>query len=194
MELTHTARVRVPLERAWAVAGDPTLLASALPGAELEATDGLACHGTLTVKIGPITARYGGTVALTWRDDHAHRMVLDVVGDEIDGVGRAEATINATLRSEGAGATVVGLVSTLTMTGRAGQFGQALLADVGQGLLTDLVAALEQGVLADDLVLDEMADLHLEWDRPDEPADHSSEPAEDEEEDSAGGVAAGDAA
>ncbi|HVF74145.1 MAG TPA: SRPBCC family protein [Acidimicrobiales bacterium] len=147
MELTNEFRVGVPVDQAWAVLTDVERIAPCLPGAELQEVEGDEYRGVVKVKVGPITAQYKGKATFVERDDAAHRAVLRAEGRDTRGAGNANATITATLVDEG-DATLVQVVTDLTVTGKVAQFGRGVLADVSAKLLDQFVESLEADVLS----------------------------------------------
>ncbi len=147
MELTNDFRVALPVERAWAVLTDVERIAPCLPGAQLQEVEGDVYRGIVKIKVGPITAQYKGQATFLEQDEVNHVAVLRAEGRETRGQGSANATITATLTSDGAG-TAVSVATDLTVTGRVAQFGRGVLADVSANLLDQFVACLEQTVLA----------------------------------------------
>lgn len=146
MELTNEFNVNVPVDEAWDVLTDVTRIAPAMPGARLETVEGEEYRGVVKVKVGPVTAEYKGAATFLERDPVAHRAVLRAEGRETRGQGNATATITATLAPEGTG-TRVSVVTDLSITGRAAQFGRGVLADVSNKLLGQFVTSLEKTVL-----------------------------------------------
>ncbi len=143
-ELIHTLRLPVPVDRAWAALDDPDLVASAFPGADVSDRGADDVSGELSVKVGPVRARYAGAVRVTWRDRPARRFVLEATGDEVDGLGTLRATIHVTLsEADDGAATDVELRTNLAVTGRVAQFGDAVLDDVLGRHLQGLASGLE---------------------------------------------------
>jgi hypothetical protein len=54
--------VGIPIEEAWTAMLDLERIAPCLPGASIDDQDGHEYKGTMRVKVGPITAKYQGTV------------------------------------------------------------------------------------------------------------------------------------
>ncbi len=150
MELTNEFSVNVPVDEAWDVLTDVTRIAPAMPGARLETVEGEEYRGVVKVKVGPVTAEYKGAATFLERDPVAHRAVLRAEGRETRGQGNATATITATLAPEGLGTRVL-VVTDLSITGRAAQFGRGVLADVSNKLLGQFVTSLEKTVLGSGL-------------------------------------------
>ena len=146
MELSNEFVVPVGVDEAWVLLTDVERIAPCMPGAELQEIDGEEYRGIVKVKVGPITAQYKGKATFVEKDDAAHRAVLRAEGRDTRGQGNANATITATLVSEGSG-TKVTVVTDLAITGRAAQFGRGVMADVSTKLLGQFVSCLEKNVL-----------------------------------------------
>jgi len=146
MELSNEFVVPVGIDDAWGLLTDVERIAPCMPGSELQEIDGDEYRGIVKVKVGPITAQYKGKATFVEKDDAAHRAVLRAEGRDTRGQGNANATITATLVSEGSG-TKVTVVTDLAITGRAAQFGRGVMADVSTKLLGQFVSCLEKNVL-----------------------------------------------
>lgn len=147
MELKNEFRVGVPVAQAWDVLTDIERIAPCMPGAELYEIEDEEYHGSVKVKVGPITAQYRGKAFFLERDDDAYKAVLRAEGRDNRGQGNANATITAQLTSEG-DATRVEVLTDLAITGKVAQFGRGVLADVSVKLLNQFVECLESDVLA----------------------------------------------
>jgi hypothetical protein len=147
MELTNEFTVDVPVKEAWVLLTDVERIAPCMPGAQLTDVEGDEYRGVVKVKVGPITSQYKGKATLVERDEEAFRAVLRAEGRETKGQGNAAATITATLTPVG-DRTQVSVVTDLTITGRAAQFGRGVLADVSSKLLGQFVSCLETNVLS----------------------------------------------
>ncbi|MFG2881357.1 SRPBCC family protein [Streptomyces sp. NPDC048297] len=143
MELHHEFTVPVPVDDAWHALLDIERVAPCLPGATVQEYDGKTVTGSVKVKLGPVTLTYRGTAVFEEQDETAHRMVLLANGREARGQGTARATVTGTL-SERDGGTAVSVRTDLTVTGRPAQFGRGVLAEVGDRLVGQFAACLEQ--------------------------------------------------
>lgn len=146
MELTNEFVVGVEVKEAWVLLTDVERIAPCMPGAELQEVEGDDYKGIVKVKVGPITAQYKGKASFVERDEAAFRAVLRAEGRDTRGQGNASATITASLTPEGEG-TRVSVVTDLTITGRAAQFGRGVLADVSSKLMGQFVQCLETSLL-----------------------------------------------
>jgi carbon monoxide dehydrogenase subunit G len=122
-----------------------------LPGATLTSIEGDIYKGHVTVKVGPIVAKFGGQAIFQERNDAAHRAVLKGEGRDSTGKGNASAIITAQLESVDANTTRCTVNTDLTITGKIAQFGRGALADVSDKLLKQFVVNLESTVLAQEV-------------------------------------------
>ena len=99
MKLEQSFTVAAPVEQVWAALIDVERVAPCLPGAEITGSDDEgAYHGTFTVKLGPTTAAYNGTLRLDEVDEAGphrrhvgarHRQARPGRCDRDDPLGRA---------------------------------------------------------------------------------------------------------
>jgi uncharacterized protein len=143
MRLEQTFDVHAPLAHVWAALNDLERVAPCLPGAAITSHDEDGTyHGTFTVKLGPMTAAYNGTIKIEDVDEAAHRATLKARGTDKRGQGGANATIVNTL-SEHDGGTRVEAVTDFSITGRLAQFGRGgMMEDISNRLLRDFASCL----------------------------------------------------
>jgi uncharacterized protein len=143
MRMEQSFDVQAPLAQVWAALNDLERVAPCLPGAAITGHDEDGTyHGTFTVKLGPMTAAYNGTIRIEDVDEAAHRATLKARGTDKRGQGGANATIVNTL-SEQDGGTRVEAVTDFTITGRLAQFGRGgMMEDVSNRLLRDFATCL----------------------------------------------------
>jgi carbon monoxide dehydrogenase subunit G len=144
MKLEQTFEVQAPLEQVWAALNDLERVAPCLPGAAITGHDEDGTyHGTFTVKLGPMTASYNGTIKIQDADESTHTATLKARGTDKRGQGGANATIVNTLSAH-EGATRVEAVTDFTITGRLAQFGRGgIMEDVSNRLLREFAACLQ---------------------------------------------------
>ena len=150
MEINNSFEVKAPIDVAWATLTDLARIAPCLPGATLTSVEGDIYKGHVTVKVGPIVAKFGGQAIFQERNDAAHRAVLKGEGRDSTGKGNASAIITAQLESVDANTTRCTVSTDLTITGKIAQFGRGALADVSDKLLKQFVVNLESTVLTQD--------------------------------------------
>ncbi|WP_213454350.1 SRPBCC family protein [Rhizomonospora bruguierae] len=134
MELTNTFTVPKPVETVWAALLDVERVAPCMPGASVDKVDGNDIHGSVRVKLGPITMRYKGMMTFSEKDERAHRAVLTAKAQETRGGGSVSATVTAQLTGSGE-STEVSVVTDLDVTGKPAQFGRGVMADVSKQLV-----------------------------------------------------------
>lgn len=151
MEINNSFEVKAPIDIAWQTLTDLARIAPCLPGATLTSIEGDIYKGHVTVKVGPIVAKFGGQAIFQERNDTAHRAVLKGEGRDTTGKGNASAIITAQLEVVDATTTRCTVNTDLTITGKIAQFGRGALADVSDKLLKQFVVNLESTVLAQEI-------------------------------------------
>jgi carbon monoxide dehydrogenase subunit G len=149
MKLENEFTVPAPVEQAWAVLLDVQRAAACLPGAAIEGSEGDAHTGTMTIKIGPITARYQGTVKIEEADEAARRAVMRAQARDSRGQGTAAATITSTME-EVEGGTRVHVETDMRVTGPAAQFGRGVMQDVSAKLMGRFADCLAEAMAGDE--------------------------------------------
>jgi carbon monoxide dehydrogenase subunit G len=149
MRLEQSFSVEAPVEAVWSALIDVERVAPCLPGAEItEAGEDGSYSGSFTVKLGPTTAAYRGTLRLESLDEASRTATMSAKGTDKRGQGGATATIVSTMREEGAG-TTVDVVTDFTITGRLARFGRSgMIEDISKRLLRDFASCLQQTLAA----------------------------------------------
>jgi carbon monoxide dehydrogenase subunit G len=144
MKLEQTFEVQAPLDDVWTALIDLERVAPCLPGAAITDRDEDGTyHGTFTVKLGPMTAAYRGTIKIDDIDEAARTATLRAKGTDKRGQGGASATIVNRL-SEHDGGTRVDAATDFTITGRLASFGRGgIMQDVSDRLLRDFATCLQ---------------------------------------------------
>ena len=161
MRMEQSFEVSAPIEQVWTALIDVEKVAPCLPGAQITGHDDDGTyHGTFTVKLGPMTAAYRGTIRIESSDAASHTATLAAKGTDKRGQGGATATIVNTLHETGAG-TRVDAVTEFAITGRLATFGRGgVIQDVSNRLLRDFATCLQQrlaGEPAGELTAEEAA-------------------------------------
>jgi hypothetical protein len=87
---------------------------------------------------------YGGEARFVSKDEANHTAVIEGTGKESKGTGTAKANVTTTLVAEAPDRTRVDVVTDLTITGKAAQFGRGVMQDVAGRLVTQFAGNLEQ--------------------------------------------------
>jgi uncharacterized protein len=144
--LSHEFTVEGDLESVWKALLDLPRVAGCLPGATIRATDEDGrFEGTMKVKMGPMTVNYEGSASLVEVDDSRHRAVISLRAREAKGQGTALATITNDVEQVGSRVTVRAETD-LQVTGPQARFGRGVMEDVGNRVLAEFAARLEQEV------------------------------------------------
>jgi len=114
--------VAKPLDQVWDYLLDVHKVAPCMPGAELtETIDDRNWKGKLTMKFGPVSMSFAGSVTLEERDEAAHRVVLHAKGTEQKGKGAADAKVTSWLEAVDAGTAVNCLEQSIAAAAGAGE-------------------------------------------------------------------------
>lgn len=141
--------VAAPVDRVWQHMVDIPRIVPCLPGAELTDDPGDGTYkGMVTTKLGPVSLRFAGTAEIVERDDDARRVVLNAVGSEQKGKGRAKMSVTSTMSSTGTDATLVVVSQDLQLSGAAAQYGRGMVADVSTTLMREFADCIRSDITA----------------------------------------------
>jgi carbon monoxide dehydrogenase subunit G len=151
MKLEQSFEVEAPIEQVWTALIDLEKVAPCLPGAEITGRDEDGTyHGTFSVKLGPASANYRGTVKIQSADSATHTATLAAKGSDKRGQGGASATIVNTLHPTDGGGTRVDAATDFMITGRLASFGRGgMMKDISNRLMRDFAACLQQRLAAE---------------------------------------------
>jgi uncharacterized protein len=144
MKLEQSFTVAAPVEQVWDALIDVERIAPCLPGAEItgQAPDG-SYEGNFTVKLGPTTASYRGSLKMDSLDEATRTATMHANGTDKRGQGGAHATIVSTLREDG-GETTVDVITDFTITGRLARFGRGgMIEDISKRMMRDFSQCLQ---------------------------------------------------
>jgi carbon monoxide dehydrogenase subunit G len=135
--------VKARPEKVWAYLTDPYRVAPALPGAAItEKTGEGTWNGTITVKVGPVAAKYKGTVRFESMDPAARTATIVARGQDLSGRGGADMRMESRLSEKTPGETEVAMVSDVNVTGIMAQFGRGLVQDVSNQMFQKFTEAV----------------------------------------------------
>ncbi|MBA4117262.1 MAG: SRPBCC family protein [Rubrobacter sp.] len=143
MKLENEFTVSASMEEAWKAMLDLEKVTPCLPGAALTEQTGDEYKGTMTVKMGPVTQKYNGTVKVEEADESAHRAVIQADGKDARGQGTASATITSTLHEENGGVRVH-VETDMQLTGKVAQFGRGIHKEVATKIMDRFSDCLEK--------------------------------------------------
>ena len=143
MKLSNQFTVPAPVDRAWDVLLDLERVAPCLPGAQLERGDGRDFQGQMSIKVGPVTTRYKGTVRIEEADADARRAVMRAQARDARDAGTAAATIATVMRPVDEG-TLVAVETDIQISGPAAQFGRGVMQEVSSKLMARFAECLAE--------------------------------------------------
>jgi carbon monoxide dehydrogenase subunit G len=144
MKLEQSFTVAAPIEQVWDALVNVERIAPCLPGAEItgQGPDG-SYEGNFTVKLGPTTASYRGSLKMDSLDEASHTATMHAKGTDKRGQGGANATIVSSLREDG-GETTVDVATDFTITGRLARFGRGgMIEDISRRMMRDFSQCLQ---------------------------------------------------
>jgi uncharacterized protein len=138
VELDHSFTSSKPLDEAWNSILDLDQLVPCVQGGRvIERTSPDTVKAEILVKMGAMSMKFTGTVAIIERDDADHRAVMQVKSREAGGQGHANADVTFTLADGG------GTVHTAAqITGKAASMGEGVVSSVLDALIKDFAGKL----------------------------------------------------
>lgn len=135
MEITKSFVVKAPAAAVWEFLIDPYRVGKCLPGAAVtEKLDEQTYAGTITIKVGPVTASYRGKLRFERLDPVAMEADLSASGQETKGKGGADMRMKSRVVARGPAETEVTVVSDVNVMGVLAQFGRGMIQDVSDQL------------------------------------------------------------
>ncbi len=131
--------VEEPIDKVWDFLSDPNQIVTCVPGASLtEQIDDDNFKGEVSLKFGPVKAKYAGQITFVERDVDNRKMQLQGKGLDSKGKGSADMTMHGTL-VEKDGGTDVAYSMEVSITGMLAQFGSRLIEDVSNTVFNQFV-------------------------------------------------------
>jgi carbon monoxide dehydrogenase subunit G len=144
LEIRKTFTIDAPKSAVWEFLTDPYRVARCLPGAALtEKVDDKNYTGTITIKVGPVTASYKGKVRFEALDAAAGTADIVASGQDVKGKGGADLKMQSRLTEIAPGKTEVSAVSQLNITGILAQMGARMIQDVSDQMLQKFTEAMQ---------------------------------------------------
>ena len=115
----------------WKCMIDPSFMVKSVPGAELtEQLDERNFKGKISIKIGPVTAKFNGEAEFTKLEEADYELTMEGKGMDTSGKGGANMTMNIKLSTLEEGGTEMQSSMSLSITGRLAQFGARMIVAV----------------------------------------------------------------
>ena len=146
-KFTQRFELDAPVDLVWAFLTDPYQVITCLPGAAITSRiDARTDQGTITVKVGLVTADYKGKVIFERLDAATHEMEIVGVGQDVKGKGSAEMRMGSQLRAVGSGHTEVVVNTEVVITGLFAQMGRGIIQSVADQMVTQFTAQLKRTI------------------------------------------------
>jgi uncharacterized protein len=137
--------LRAPAGAVWEFLTDPQRVARCLPGAAITGKlDEQSWAGTITVKVGPVTANYRGKMRFERLDPAAGEAEIVASGQETRGKGGADMRMKSRVVARPPDETEVTVVSDVNVVGVLAQFGRGMIQDVSDQLFQKFTEAMRR--------------------------------------------------
>jgi carbon monoxide dehydrogenase subunit G len=149
MLIENEFTVQAPADDVYRLMLDVERVAPCIPGAEvLGARAEGGFDAKVSMKMGPMSMGYKGSVAIAEQDDEARRAVMSAKGAEQRGQGNAQATMTMTVDDLGAQGSRVKVSSDILVTGRVAQMGRGIMQDVATRMMGEMARCIEATIAA----------------------------------------------
>lgn len=150
MKLENSFVVPADADRVWSYLLDVERVAPCMPGGEItETIDERTWRGKVSVKLGPVSMAFQGTLSMDEVDEGNRRVVMKGQGAEARGRGNVSATITSTV-SDGAEGTSVEVITDLTISGAAAQYGRGMIGDISERFTREFAECLSRNLTAEE--------------------------------------------
>jgi uncharacterized protein len=138
VELDHPFSTGKPIEENWEAILDLERLVPCVEGGSvIERTEPESVKAQIKVKMGAMSMKFTGTVAVVEQDAESHRAVLRVKSREAGGQGFANADVTFSL-SDGGGT----IHTAAQISGKAASMGEGVVVSVLDALIKDFTGKL----------------------------------------------------
>ena len=138
VELDHPFQTGKPIDENWEAILDLERLVPCVDGGSvIEKIDPEQVKAEIKIKMGAMSLKFKGTVAVVEQDAGAHRAVLRVKSKEAGGQGHANADVTFSL-SDGGGT----IHTAAQITGKAASMGEGVVTSVLDALIKDFTENL----------------------------------------------------
>lgn len=128
LEITKTFTIDAPKAEVWKFLTDPERVARCLPGAAItEKVDEKNYLGTVSIKVGPVSASYKGKVRFETLDEESGTAEIVASGQDVKGKGGAEMRLKSQVVERAPEETEVTTTSTVNITGILAQLARGMI-------------------------------------------------------------------
>jgi hypothetical protein len=144
MDMTGEYRIPAPRETVWRALNDPEVLKQCIPGCEtLDKKSDTEFAATVTAKVGPVKAKFGGNVTMSDLDPPNGYTISGEGSGGAAGFAKGGAKVSL---KEDAGATVLSYTVNATVGGKLAQIGSRLIDSTAKKMANDFFAKFAEVV------------------------------------------------
>ncbi len=139
-KIERTFQVDQPIDKVWDFLSNPNKVVTCVPGAQItEEVDERNYKGQVSMKFGPVAAKYNGEITIQELDTDNYNMLLKGRGLDAKGKGSADMIMNGKLKEKDGG-TEVEYSMEVSITGMLAQFGSRLITDVSNQVVNQFIS------------------------------------------------------
>ncbi|MGH9368815.1 MAG: SRPBCC family protein [Thermoanaerobaculia bacterium] len=143
LQIEKTFVIEVPRAAAWEFLTDPYRVVRCLPGAAITGkVDDQTYTGTITVKVGPVSASYKGKARFERLDAAQGSAEIVAAGQDVRGKGGADMRMKSRMKEIAQGRTEVTATSEVNVTGILAQLGRGMIQDVSDQMFQKFTEAM----------------------------------------------------
>ncbi|HSP93026.1 MAG TPA: SRPBCC family protein [Thermoanaerobaculia bacterium] len=147
LEITKTFTIDSPKADVWKFLTDPERVARCLPGAAItQKVDEKNYLGTITVKVGPVSASYKGKVRFETVDEASGTAEIVASGQDVKGKGGAEMRLKSLVVERSPGQTEVTATSVVNITGILAQLARGMILVLSDQIFQKFTEAMRKEV------------------------------------------------
>ena len=145
LEITKTFTIDAPKADVWKFLTDPERVARCLPGAAItEKVDERNYLGTVTIKVGPVSASYKGKVRFETIDEASGTAEIVASGQDVKGKGGAEMRLKSQVVERSPGQTEVTSTSAVNITGILAQLARGMILVLSDQIFQKFTEAMRK--------------------------------------------------
>lgn len=147
LEISKTFTIDAPKAEVWKFLADPYRVSACLPGAAItEKVDEKNYNGTITIKVGPVSASYKGKVRFEQMDEEAGTAEIVATGQDVKGKGGAEMRLKSRVVELEPAKTEVTTTSSVNITGILAQLARGMIVVLSDQIFQRFTEAMRKEV------------------------------------------------
>ena len=146
MLIEQTFVINAPAQQVWDFLFDIPRMSACMPGVEsVTAVDDKTYEGRLKVKVGPISAQFGGKVTLV-EVEAPHRLVAKAEGSDARTASLVSATFGSTLKPLSEDTTEIAYQIDVAVRGLLGRYGQGVMREVAKNMTARFARCVDEAL------------------------------------------------